>query len=241
MRWLKMYLSPDPAGGQAGGGGDPGAGSNPPHGGGQPDPGAGKGGQVPPSDPVIDPNKISESARLEQAKAFGFNSVEEMKAFISQSRQAPAGKGDPDTKELMQKLEISQKNEKETSSKLHNTLKENAFHTAFASLGVQLHDINDFKGIALGNLDVVDGDQVVVKNATGDIVLNSKGERMGVGDHLKQIIDSKPWMVKNTVKPGPGINPGSGNHDMKSEVSLETLKQNQVVSLNDFQEAIKKK
>ncbi len=240
LKWLIRYLDAHPGSDPGSGGG--GGGTPAPAPGGEP----GKGGQPAPANnpqpAPVDPNAISAAARLEQAKALGFSSVEEMREFISKSRHKPGGSGEPDLKELQQKLEISQKNGQEATTRLNNTLKENAFLTALKKLDVNLHDIDDFKSVAMGRMEVVENDQIVIKNETGDIILNQKGERLGVADYLKSIIDAKPWLVKNTVSPGVGAVPGQHSRDTGQPKTLANIKDPQtgIINLADFEEATKK-
>lgn len=244
-RFLHIYHDATPAGNPTGG-------QTPPAGGQTTPPVQTPPAQTPPpaggqTPPVIDPNVISASARTEMARSLGFSSVEEMKSFIQAGKTAPSKKAPsgqttpPDIKELQQKIEIYQKTSDEIRSKYKKTLIENAFHSAFNTLGVQVHSIEDLKSIALNSLDVTDDDKIIIKNSTGDVMLNQKGERMTISEHIGKILNEKPWLIKNAVKPGIGIIPGQTVQQPGQPVTLEELSKKGSFTLDEFKAAMGKK
>ncbi len=189
---------------------------------------------------TIDPNKISESARIEMARNLGFSTIEEMKNFIAASKNPPKNDNAPDVKELQQKLEIYQKQVEDSQEKYKRSTIENALHSALSTLGVTLHSTDDFKKIAMSSLDV-DGDQIVIKNATGDIVLNTKGERLSVAEHIQQILTQKPWLIKTNIQSGAGVEPGTRSATSGINLTIEELAKKGQFDLTEFKAAMGRK
>lgn len=175
----------------------------------------------PPQPPPVDINAITASARADMLKSLGYNSVAELQEALKAKSTKKSGGGD-DT-DFQKKIEFLTSQSQKQSDTIRNMRVGEALMTAISGLDVQLTNVADFKEVAKHNITTDSDGKVIIVDSAGNPRYNTKGDKLGVAEYLKQLLEEKAYFVKNTIAGGPGVNPNSNETPVISKTAKEVL------------------
>lgn len=200
--------------------------------------GGGDNQPTPPAQPPpIDVNAITASARVDMLKSLGFSTVAELQEALKPKSTKKSSDGDDE--DLKKKLEYLTGEGQKQSELIRGMRVGEALMTAISGLDIQLTNVADFKEVAKQNITTDKDGNVIITDSAGHPRYNVKAERMGVAEYLKQLLEEKPYFVKNTIAGGPGVNPNSNESPAISKTAKEVFGTGSF-SIQDMDKILKK-
>lgn len=167
-----------------------------------------------PPQPPVDTTAIAKAAIGDFVKSLGYDTPEAMAAAIK-AQHKPGGK--PTDEDTQKRLEALEKTNGDQLATIRNLRIDNELANLIAASGHTFHSVDDFRAAVKGGVDLDENGDIVIKDS-GNIKYNAEGKRLTLKEHFDQFCKSKPYFIKDSVKPGAGI-PPSGKPSLSSDAA----------------------